>query len=92
MCKLLKSLYALKQDPRQWFIALSSALVSFGFIQTIGDPNLFIYSKGPSLIYLLIYVDDMVMTVSDIMLMSQVTEFWCSHFKIKDIEDLHFFS
>ncbi|KAL8116037.1 hypothetical protein AgCh_022503 [Apium graveolens] len=91
VCKLLKSLYGLKQAPRQWFIALSATLLSFGFIQTSGDPSLFVYKQGNSLLYLLIYVDDMLMTGNDSVLMSQVNEFLNSHFKIKDLGDLHFF-
>lgn len=56
VCKHLKFIYGLKQAPRQWFIALSLALISFGFKQTTGDPSLFVFAQGDSLIYLLIYV------------------------------------
>lgn len=91
MCKLLKSLYGLKQAPRQWFIALSSALLSFGFVQTHGDPSMFVYAKEGSLVYLLIYVDDMVMTGNNSQLMSTITDFLSSHFKIKDLGPLHYF-
>lgn len=35
--RLLKSLYGLKPAPRQWFIALSTTLLSFGFLQTHGN-------------------------------------------------------
>ncbi|KAL8136127.1 hypothetical protein AgCh_010650 [Apium graveolens] len=62
VCRLLKSLYGLKQAPRRWFSALSNALLSFGFKQTSGDPTLFVFSEGSDIVYLLIYVDDMVMT------------------------------
>lgn len=91
VCRLFKSLYGLKQAPRQWFIALSSALISFGFTQTTGDPSMFVYSKGADVIYLLVYVDDMVMTGNCQSLMSQVTNFLGTHFKIKDLGQLHFF-
>lgn len=91
VCRLLKSLYGLKQAPRQWFIALSSALLSFGFVQTNGDSSLFVFARGDDLILLLIYVDDMIMTGNNAILMSQVTEFLSTHFKIKDLGPLSFF-
>lgn len=91
VCRLIKSLYGLKQAPRQWFIALSSALLSFSFVQTTCDPSLFVYSHGTDLIYLLIYVDDMVMTGNNSALMSQITDFLSTHFKVKDLGPLHYF-
>lgn len=91
VCRLLKSLYGLKQAPRQWFIALSIAPLSFGFLQTHGDPSLFVYSQGSNLVYLFIYVDDMVMTGNNADLMTHITEFLGSQFKIKDLGALHYF-
>lgn len=91
VCKLFKSLYGLKQAPRQWFIALSTALLSFDFLHTCGDPSLFVFSQDSSVIYLLIYVDDMVMTGNNPSLMAQVTDFLSTQFKIKDLGSLHYF-
>lgn len=74
-CKLLKSLYGLKQALRQWFIAPSIAFLFFGFVQTTGDPSLSVYSSNASIVVLLIYVDDMLLTGNNANLMSHVTEF-----------------
>lgn len=41
--RLLKSIYGLEQAPHQWFITLSKAIMSFDFVQTHGDPSLFVY-------------------------------------------------
>ena len=59
VCKLVKSLYGLKQSPRMWYQRLSSALVKMGFTKSIHDEALFI-SDAP--VWCLIYVDDILMT------------------------------
>lgn len=91
VCRLLKSLYGLKQAPQQWFIELSNALLSFGSVQTHGDPSLFVYSQQGHLVFLLIYVDDMVVSGNNPVYMSQVTYFLSTHFKIKDLSPPHYF-
>lgn len=49
------------------------------------------YSKERNLLFLLIHVDDMVLTGNNSNLIATVTEFLTSHFKIKDLGPLHFF-
>ena len=56
VCKLLKSLYGLKQASRAWNICLRNVLVDFGLKQSLSDPCLFI-AKDKDL-YLVLYVDD----------------------------------
>ncbi|PKU77029.1 Retrovirus-related Pol polyprotein from transposon TNT 1-94 [Dendrobium catenatum] len=62
VCKLNKALYGLKQSPREWYATLSHHLQSFGFIISHADPSLFIYKSGPNQLYILIYVDDILLT------------------------------
>lgn len=88
---LLKSLYGIKRAPRQWFIALSTAFPSFGFQQSTGDLSLFVFSHDDILIYLLIYMDDMVLIGNSTSVMAHITEFISTHFKIKALGALHYF-
>ncbi|GJU34419.1 putative RNA-directed DNA polymerase [Tanacetum coccineum] len=55
-----KSLYGLKQAPRAWFERLSKDLFDIGFKGSKTDPSLFIYSRGDTLLYILVYVDDII--------------------------------
>jgi histone deacetylase 1/2 len=64
VCRLDKSLYRLKQAPRAWYSRLSSKLHNLGFISSKADTSLFLYHKSGVTIYMLIYVDDIIVTSS----------------------------
>ncbi|GKE73455.1 tocopherol cyclase, partial [Tanacetum coccineum] len=51
-----------EQAPRAWFERLSKALFDLGFKGSKTDPSLFIYSRGDTLLYILVYVDDIIVT------------------------------
>ncbi|XP_015169404.1 uncharacterized protein [Solanum tuberosum] len=59
VCKLLKSLYGLKQTSRQWNIKLSTALLETGYIQSSHDYSLFTKQYGNDIVVILVYVDDL---------------------------------
>ncbi|CAL8993048.1 unnamed protein product [Prunus brigantina] len=65
VCRLRRSLYGLKQAPRAWFHCFFSHLLRLGFIASQSDSSLFVYTQGSIHIYLLIYVDDILVTGSD---------------------------
>jgi transposase InsO family protein len=64
-CKLTKSLYGLKQAPRAWYMKLNEELKDIGFIPSIADPGLFTLANKGSNIYVLIYVDDILIAGKD---------------------------
>jgi histone deacetylase 1/2 len=64
VCKLDKALYGLKQAPRAWYARLSTKLCGLGFKASKSDTSLFIYSKHGVTIFMLIYVDDIIVTSS----------------------------
>ncbi|GKB89941.1 reverse transcriptase [Tanacetum coccineum] len=66
VCKLQKSLYGLKQSPRQWYKRLDSFMVKHDFSRNAYDCCVY-YKKAlsGSLIYLLLYVDDMLLAAKD---------------------------
>jgi hypothetical protein len=64
VCKLDKMLYGLKQAPRAWFSRLSKKLCDLGFKSSKADTSLFYYIKGDVFMFMLIYVDDIIMVSS----------------------------
>ena len=62
VCKLHKSLYGLKQAPRAWFKRFSFHLLHLGFIASVADSSLFMFHTSGTIIYLLLYVDDIIVT------------------------------
>ncbi|KAJ1704596.1 hypothetical protein LUZ63_004375 [Rhynchospora breviuscula] len=91
VCLLHKSLYGLKQAPRAWFHKLSTSLTAFGFKPSVYDPSLFILHHNGQCVYVLIYVDDILITGSDNSLVATCVHQLQSNFAIKDLGSLHYF-
>ena len=62
VCKLRKAIYGLKQAPRAWYSELYRYLISSGFQKSLADTSLFVYRQGRDFVYLLVYVDDILVT------------------------------
>ncbi|GKD90990.1 ribonuclease H-like domain-containing protein, partial [Tanacetum coccineum] len=62
VCKLVKSLYELKQALRQWNEKLTTTLKENGLNQSINDYSLFVRNENGIFLALFIYVDDIVIT------------------------------
>ncbi len=62
VCKLHKSLYGLKQAPQAWFERFTTHLLSLSFTASIADPSLFVFHSKNAILYLLLYVDDIIIT------------------------------
>lgn len=64
VCHLQRSLYGLKQAPRVWYQRFAQHALHMGFQHSLTDSSLFIYHHGADTAYLLLYVDDIVLTAS----------------------------
>jgi hypothetical protein len=91
VCHLHKSIYGLKQAPRAWYTRLSDYFISLGFRASNADPSLFIYSDGHDLIYLLVYVDDLLLTGNNSTLLRHLITLLNSEFKIRDLGFVRYF-
>jgi len=91
VCKLHKALYGLKQAPRAWFLRLSARLTALNFKSSKADSSLFIYKANGIKIFVLIYVDDIIITSSHRGAISQLVQDLHSSFALKDLGPLNFF-
>lgn len=72
VCKLHKSLYGLKQGPRQWNLKLTESLVKLGFRQSHYDYSLFIKNVENDILIVLVYVDDLLITDNNQVLIDDI--------------------
>lgn len=87
VCLLQKSLYGLKQAPRAWYLRFGTFVKSMGIVQSKTDHSLFVYSSGTDLAYLLLYVDDILITASSDSLRQYFLSRLASEFTMKDMVD-----
>jgi hypothetical protein len=91
VCRLNKSLYGLKQAPRAWYSLFATFLLTLGFTEAKSDMSLFVYRRGDETSYLLLYVDDIVLTASSQQLLQSVISSLQQEFAMKDLGQLHHF-
>lgn len=65
VCVLEKSLYGLRQSGLQWHIQLVDKLKVVGLIPLLQDPCMFITQKGDKLMYVAIYLDNILIATDD---------------------------
>jgi hypothetical protein len=85
VCKLLKSLYGLKQASRKWYEKLTSLLVREGYTQSTSDYSLFTLSTNDNFTALLIYVDDIILSGTSLTEIDRIKCILDDHFRIKDL-------
>jgi hypothetical protein len=91
VCHLNKFLYDLKQAPHAWYSRFASYLLSLGFVGAHSDTSLFIYQHGSDMAYLLLYVDNIVLTASSDQLLRRIISALIAEFCMKDMGPLHHF-
>jgi hypothetical protein len=91
VCRLYKSLYGLKQAPRAWYSRFATYLTTLGFIEAKSDTSLFIFRRSSDTVYLLLYVDDIILTASSTELLRRSISALQREFAMKDLGPLHHF-
>jgi hypothetical protein len=91
VCKLVKSLYGLKQASRKWNEKLTAFLFSLNFTQAYSDHSLFVRQTASSFLLLLVYVDDVIIAGDSFTEMESIKAALHHSFKIKDLGKLKYF-
>ena len=91
VCRLRKSLYGLKQAPRAWYQRFAKYLLCFGFSCSKSDQSLFILRRGSESAFLLLYVDDIVLTASSDTLKNDIIHNLKREFEMTDLGSFSYF-
>ena len=92
VCKLHRSLYGLKQSPRAWFSRFSAVVMEFGMARNASDHSVFYkHTSEGQCIYLIVYVDDIVITGNDQDGITHLKAHLFKHFQTKDLGLLRYF-
>ena len=73
VCRLKRSIYGLKQASRQWYQKFDQVITSFGFKENIVDQCVYLKFSGSKFIILVLYVDDILLSSSDVELLHETT-------------------
>ena len=72
VCKLQRSIYGLKQASRSWNLHFDEAVKEFGFIQNEDEPCVYKKVSGSAILFLVLYVDDILLIGNDIPILQNV--------------------
>ena len=87
ICKLQRSIYGLKQASRSWNLRFDEAVKEFGFIKNEDEPCVYKKASGSNIVFLVLYVDDILLIGNDIPTMQEVMAWLGKCFSMKDLGD-----
>ncbi|GJY33744.1 ribonuclease H-like domain-containing protein [Tanacetum coccineum] len=85
------SLYGLKQAPQAWFHRFASFITRVGFQYSKTDTSLFVYHRVSDIAYLLLYMDDIVLTPLSTTLLQCIITLLHSEFAMTNLRSLNYF-
>lgn len=77
--------------PRAWYNEIRTLLLSIGFDYSLLDASLFVFIKGSVYVYLLLYVDDIVINGSCSHIVAKIITSLSARFSLKDLRELLYF-
>ena len=91
VCKLKKSLYGLKQSARAWNTKINDIMLLNGFVRSKADQCLYSKFENSKWMYVLLYVDDLIVLHEDDACIRSFGGLISEHFKTKDLGDISYY-
>ena len=90
VCKLERPIYGLMQASRSWNIRFDQAIKSFDFEQNLDEPCVYKRHQDRVVMFLVLYVDDILLIGNDVVVMSSVKVWLSSQFDMKNLGKANF--
>lgn len=88
MCRLLRSLYGLKQSGRLWNKNVIAFYTSIGFRQLNGDPSILIRQSDSEISIVSVYVDDFLLASNTMNALNALKEALSKEYDVKDLGEV----
>ncbi|KAK4412129.1 Retrovirus-related Pol polyprotein from transposon TNT 1-94 [Sesamum alatum] len=85
VCRLQKSIYGLKQASRRWNIRFDEVIRGYDFIKNESDPCVYKKVSGSSIVFLVLYVDDILLIGNDVRMLANTKAWLSTQFSMKDL-------
>ena len=85
VCKLKKSLYGLRQAPRNWWVVINDWLIEYGLVPSGADPCVYVMFRDDDILVIILYVDDLILAGSSRKLIDQFKRAISERFNMKDL-------
>nr|GEW05393.1 putative retrotransposon protein [Tanacetum cinerariifolium] len=85
VCKLKRFIYGLKQASRQWNKRFDDEIKKFDFTQNRDQPCVYLKASGSNVTFLILYVDDILITGNNILMLQDVKSYLGMCFTMKDL-------
>jgi hypothetical protein len=90
VCHLKKSLYGLKQSPRQWYQKLHETFLDLGFKRCPSDNSIWVWAKDKVKVIIPVYVDDLTLACNNLDALTELKSKLQSKFEMRDLGELKY--
>ena len=89
-CKLQRSIYGLKHVSRTWNIRFDQPITLYGFEKSPDEPCVYKRIQGTKVVFLVLYIDDILLIGNDIEVLSSVKGWLQNQFDMKDLGEANY--
>nr|GEW82781.1 retrotransposon protein, putative, Ty1-copia subclass [Tanacetum cinerariifolium] len=87
VCKLQRFIYDWKQPSRSWNKRFDEKIKKIGLTQYSDEPCVYLKASGSNVVFLVLYVDDILLMGNSVTMLQEVKSWLCKCFSIKDLRE-----